>query len=115
MPPAPGRNVRLEVKGRSAQRLGVAATAPFLTADVAGILTVAVERRETITVPAGRFETIVIRSDTTLEEVGMGNRATVSARIWFAPALGWPVKKHQLTASGAVEGEAVALKVTQPR
>jgi hypothetical protein len=45
----------------------------------------------------------------------MNNRTTVAARIWFAPALGWPVKKQQLDAKGAATAEAVAIRVTQPR
>jgi hypothetical protein len=114
LPLAPGRSIRIDVKGRTASRLGLQPTSPFLTGDLVGTLAITVERRETITVPAGTFATMVIRHEATLEQPGMDNRTTVAARIWFAPALGWPVKKHQLDAKGAVAGEAVALSIKRP-
>ena len=115
VPMTPGRSARIEVKGRMASRLGVSATAPFMTADVVGQLSVRIEGRETLALAAGRFDTVVIRHEVTLEQPGMNNRATVAARVWFAPALGWPVKKHQFDNKGGVESEAVAIRVTQPR
>jgi hypothetical protein len=115
LPLTAGHRARIEVKGRTASRLGTAPTAPFLTGDLIGNLTVLIERREAVIVPAGRFDAIVIRHEVTLEQPGMDNRTTVAARIWFAPALGWPVKKQQLDAKGAATAEAVAIRVTQPR
>lgn len=115
MPMAPGRGARLEVKGRTASRLGTAPTAPFMTADIVGQLSVRIERRETLALAAGRFDTIVIRHEVTLEQPGMNNRTTVAARVWFAPALGWPVKKHQLDEKGAMTSEAVVVGVAAPR
>lgn len=115
LPLAPARKVSVEVQGRTASRLGLSPTAPFMTSDIAGQLDVTIERRETIVVPAGRFETMVIRHEVTLEQVGMDNRTTVAARIWFAPALGWPVKKHQLDEKGAVAAQAVVLRIVHPR
>jgi hypothetical protein len=111
VPPAAGRHARLAVKGRSASRLGVRPTSPFLTSDIVGTLMVAVERRERITVPAGTFATVVLRHETALEQVGMNNRTTVAARTWFVSALGWPVKKQTLDARGAPESEAVAIAI----
>ena len=114
LPMAPGRSVRVDFKGRTASRLGLQPTSPFLTGDLVGTLSIAVERRETVTVPAGTFPAVVIRHEATLEQPGMDNPTTVAARIWFAPALGWPVKKHQLDAKGAVASEAVALSIKRP-
>jgi hypothetical protein len=114
LPLAPGRSARIDVKGRSATRLGLLPTSPFLTGDVVGTLAIVVERRETVTVPAGTFAVMVIRHEATLEQPGMNNRATTRARIWLAPALGWPVKKHQLDDKGAVASEAVALSIKRP-
>jgi len=114
IPLAPGRRGRFDVKGRTATRLGVQPSSPFLTGDIVGTLSVAVERRETVTVPAGTFAVVVLRHETTLERVGMGNRTTVGARVWFAPALGWPVKKQALDAKRAAESEAVAVAIRQP-
>lgn len=115
VPMAPGRYARIEIKGRTASRLGTSPTAPFMTGDIVGQLSVRIERRETLALAAGRFDTVVIRHEVTLEQPGMNNRATVAARVWFAPALGWPVKKQQFGENGAVKSEAVVIRVTQPR
>ncbi len=115
VPMAPGRHVRIEIKGRTASRLGTSPTAPFMTADIVGQLSVWIERREILALAAGRFDTVVIRHEVTLEQPGMNNRTTVAARVWFAPALGWPVKKHQFDEKGGVKSEAVVIRVTQPR
>jgi hypothetical protein len=114
LPLAHGRRARIEVKGRAASRLGLTPTAPFRTSDLAGALTIVVERREAVSVPAGRFDTVVIRHEVAIEEVGMDNRTTIAARIWFAPALGWPVKKQQFDAKNAVQAEAVATLIKLP-
>ncbi|HEY7609931.1 MAG TPA: hypothetical protein VIF14_11920 [Alphaproteobacteria bacterium] len=115
VPLSPGGRGRFDITGRAASRLGLTASAPFRTSDLSAALTIAIERREAVSVPAGRFESIVIRHDVAIEEVGLDNVVTVRARIWFAAELGWPVKKQQLDAEGAVEAEAVAIRVIQPR
>jgi len=73
-----------------------------------------VERAETIEVPAGKFETVVIRLDAVGEPVTPAFNAVVR-RYWYAPALGWYVR-HELTATGPgnrQHNEYVAVKITR--
>ena len=75
-------------------------------------------RRETITVPAGRFDTIVVERRWELLDLE-GKRFEAGTRLfWFAPSIGWIVKlEFEIT-----EGDAKALKsgiealsIRQPR
>ena len=66
--------------------------------EVAAESVLTVEREETVDVPAGKFETVVIRLDAGGEPVAPAINAVVR-RYWYAPALGWYVR-HEMTATG---------------
>jgi hypothetical protein len=76
--------------------------------------TLTIERAETIEVPAGKFETFVIRLDAGGDQVTPSIN-TVVRRYWYAPALGWYVR-HEMTATGPgyrQHNEYVAVKITR--
>jgi hypothetical protein len=67
--------------------------------EAAGATVLTVEKHETIAVPAGRFETIVIRleGDAPASPLPPGHRTY--RRYWYAPALGWYVR-HEVVITG---------------
>jgi hypothetical protein len=66
--------------------------------EYAGASVLTVEKRETISVPAGRFETIVLRLESeTMPATPPGHR--LYRRYWYAPALGWYVR-HEVIMTG---------------
>jgi hypothetical protein len=76
----------------------------------AGAEDYAVERQETVEMPAGRFETFVILVERIgphdLDNPGDPRRRERRAeRIWYAPAIGWPVKRQRgpLRPDGSVD------------
>ena len=58
---------------------------------------VTVEKQETITVPAGRFPTYVIR----MVETAYGGRAKWERKWWFAPVLGYAIRFDFQTMEGS--------------
>ena len=81
------------------------------TADVT--MTYEVERKESVTVPAGTFDAFVLkRTQLFAVETGKATRREYT-RIWFAPELRWWVKlesKSELPDRPAVIAEAVEIK-----
>lgn len=76
-------------------------------------MTYAVEARERVTVPAGTFDTFVLRR--TQEFPGADGRATRrdTNRAWYAPQLRWWVKleaKSELPEQPAIIGVAIEIK-----
>lgn len=67
--------------------------------EAAGATVLTVEKHETIEVPAGRFETIVIRieGDAPANRLPPGHRTY--RRFWYAPAVGWYVR-HEVVITG---------------
>ena len=66
--------------------------------EYAGASVLTVEKRDTIAVRAGRFETIVLRLESeAMPGTPPGHR--VYRRYWYAPALGWYVR-HELIMTG---------------
>jgi hypothetical protein len=58
---------------------------------------VAIEKQETITVPAGRFPTYVIR----MVETAYGGRAKWVRKWWYAPVLGYAIRFDFQTLEGS--------------
>lgn len=75
-------------------------------------------RRESITVPAGRFDTIVVERKWELLDLD-GKRFEKGTRLfWFAPSIGWIVKLDFEISEGDAKGHKSgieALSVRQPR
>lgn len=55
-----------------------------------------VARTETVTVPAGQFQTFVIET----ESAGLHNAFQGTLTEWWAPAIGWSVKSLRVESSG---------------
>lgn len=73
-------------------------TKQVIRSEHAGASVLTVEKRETVAVPAGRFETIVLRLESeAMPGTPPGHR--VYRRYWYAPALGWYVR-HELVIAG---------------
>ena len=82
--------------------------------EYAGASLLTVERRETIEVPAGKFDTVVIK----IEGEGVPSTPAITKvirRYWYAPAVGWYVR-HELIATGPhidQRNEYVAVKIAR--
>jgi hypothetical protein len=84
--------------------------------EAASVTVLTVEKHETIEVPAGRFETIVLRVEA---EQSQGSPAVhrVYRRYWYAPALGWYVQ-YEIVMSGPSLNQRnayVASKITSEK
>lgn len=72
---------------------------------------VAVERTETITVPAGTFSTFVIK----WTQRGLGNNTFVGVQtLWWSPALGIPIKREVDIQQGITDWVSYELRSVQP-
>jgi hypothetical protein len=72
-----------------------------------------VERKETVTVPAGTFETFVLKRTQLFADAAGKPFRREYTRIWFAPELRWWVKiesKSELPEGAATISEAVEIK-----
>lgn len=92
-----GKTVRIPVK--SVSTFTNPQTKQQIRNEHAGATVLTVEKHETVEVPAGRFETIVIRleGDTPASRLPPGHRTF--RRYWYAPALGWYVR-HEVAIVG---------------
>lgn len=92
-----GKVVRIPVK--SIVTITSPQTKQQMRNEYAGASMLTVEKHETVEVPAGKFETIVIRmeGDTPPNRLPPGHRTY--RRYWYAPALGWYVR-HEVVIAG---------------
>lgn len=106
-----GKSVRIAAK--TVSTLTHPQTKQVVRREYGGTSVLTVEKRETIEVPAGRFETIVLRLDSEAPP-GTPPGHRVYRRYWYAPALGWYVR-HELAMVGPTvnqHNEYVAAKIT---
>lgn len=83
--------------------------------EFSGFTVLTVERHEAVSVPAGKFDTVVIRLEADSVPVSPAVHRVVR-RYWYAPAIGWYVR-HEILATGPAldqRHEYVAVKITQP-
>ena len=68
--------------------------------------------REKVTVPAGVFNTVVVKFQEETEIVMMGRSRKRSVEItwWYAPSVRWWVKRTQIAEGDIVTNEAVSIK-----
>jgi hypothetical protein len=92
-----GKTVRIPVK--SVSTFTNPQTKQQIRNEAAGATVLTVEKHESIAVPAGRFETIVLRmeGDVPANRLPPGHRTY--RRYWFAPAVGWYVR-HEVVIAG---------------
>jgi hypothetical protein len=107
-----GKTVRVTVKTIST--FTQPQTKQVVRNEASGASVLTVEKHETIEVPAGRFETIVLRLE---GENAPGTLPShrVYRRYWYAPALGWYVR-HEVVMTGPTinqRNEYVATKITR--
>ena len=82
--------------------------------EYSGASLLTVERHETIEVPAGKFDTVVIK----IEGEGVPSTPAIThvlRRYWYAPSVGWYVR-HELVATGPSinqRNQYVAVKITR--
>jgi hypothetical protein len=106
-----GKSVRIAVK--TIMTITHPQTKQRMRSESTGFTVITVERHETIAVPAGKFDTVVIR----LEAEGAQAPpaiARVVRRYWYAPAVGWYVR-HEIVMTGPAlnqRNEYVAVKIT---
>jgi hypothetical protein len=109
-----GKTVRLPVK--SVSIFTQPQTKQQIRAETASATVLTVEKHETIEVPAGRFETIILRLEAeTPPSTHPGHR--VYRRYWYAPALGWYVR-HEVVMTGPQinqRNDYVASKITSEK
>ena len=76
-------------------------------------------RRETVTVPAGRFETLVVERRWELRTPdGKGVQEAGRRLFWFAPSIGWIVKLDFAITQGEAKGQRSGIEAVsyrQPR
>jgi hypothetical protein len=106
-----GKTVR--IAARTVSTITHPQTKQVIRNEYAGASVLTVEKRETIAVPAGQFETIVLRLEgEAAPGTPPGHR--VYRRYWYAPALGWYVR-HEVVMTGPTinqRNEYVAAKIT---
>lgn len=106
-----GKAVRLSVKSISI--VTHPQTKQQIRNEATSTTVLTVEKHETIEVPAGKFETIVLRLEADAPTTPPGHR--VYRRYWYAPALGWYVR-HEVVMTGPTinqRNEYVAAKITR--
>jgi len=108
-----GKTVRIPVK--SVSTFTNPQTKQQIRNEAAGATVLTVEKHETIEVPAGCFETVVMRmeGDTPANRLPPGHRTY--RRYWFAPAVGWYVR-HEVVIIGPTinqRNEYVAGRITR--
>ncbi len=110
----PGKTARIAARAVSIHRNSH--TKDEMRTETATVTLLTVEKIETIAVPAGRFETVVLRVEA---EQPQGSPAVhrVYRRYWYAPALGWYVQ-YEIVMSGPSlnqRNEYVAAKITSEK
>jgi len=92
-----GRTVRIPVK--SVSTYTNPQTKQQIRNEAAGATVLTVEKHETIEVPAGKFETIVIRMEGEASENRLPPGHRTYRRFWYAPSVGWYVR-HEVAIIG---------------
>lgn len=110
----PGKTARIAAHAVSIHRNPH--TKEEMRTEAATVTVLTVEKLETIEVPAGRFETVVLRVEA---EQSQGSPAVhrVYRRYWYAPSLGWYVQ-YEIVMSGPSlnqRNEYVAAKITSEK
>jgi hypothetical protein len=106
-----GKSVRIAVK--SVTTIIHPQTKRESRTEATNFMVITVERHEVVTVPAGKFDAVVIR----LEAEGPTRSPAVHQvvrRYWYAPAIGWYVR-HEVVMTGPAinqHNEYVAVKIT---
>lgn len=110
----PGKSARIAARVVSIHRNP--RTKEEMRTETASVTVVTVERHETIEVPAGRFETVVLRVEAEHTQ-GSPSVHRVYRRYWYAPALGWYVR-YEIVMTGPSlnqRNEYVAAKITSEK
>jgi hypothetical protein len=109
-----GKQIRLAVN--SVSTITHPQTKQLVRSEHSGFTLITVEKHETIEMPAGKFETIVLRIEGDGGVRQSPGITQMHRRYWYAPALGWYVRHELLmTAPGyRLHNEYVAMKITRP-
>ncbi len=107
-----GKTVRLPVK--SVSTVTHPQTRQVMRNESATATVLTVEQHETIEVPAGKFETIVLRLEGETPSPSPAVTRTYR-RYWYAPALGWYVRHEVVVIGPQIDqrNEYVAAKITR--
>ena len=108
-----GKSVRIPMKATSV--ITHPQTKQEIRNESAGATVLTVEKHETIEVPAGRFETILIRMEGDVPANRLPPSHRTYRRYWYAPAVGWYVR-HEVVITGPTikqRNEYDAVKITR--
>jgi hypothetical protein len=108
-----GKAVRIPVK--SVATITSPQTKQQMRNEYPGATVLTVEKHESIEVPAGRFDTIVIRLEGDTSDSRLPPNHRTYRRYWYAPALGWYVR-HEVVIIGPTinqRNEYHAVKITR--